>query len=386
MDQARKVSEVLPPELLAEIFQLCVFSPPEPPDALTFTKRLQELRYLSSVSSRWRDVAINTPFLWSSIAIVPTCTIHSLDIGRSIWSTEFARLYEMVRPHLRRCSTLTPLTLFVDPTPPASLQSMELTGAAVAPTVGDALQRLSLSHGLFHPTFEWMIPFLESWSNLTSLTLDTRSLESKAPAFRVLLPRLKFLSQEPLSADKYIDAPGLTRLRWTRMNFRDSSETFSFPLVRTLSIQYPPQRILAQVSGRSRYPFDIPMLEEIELDGAHAIHLLSRFLLPRNSDSRNRIPFPNLRRLGLWLTYREDLGELRDLFALLLNSYPSMRLQYQEGKTWPREDKLFWADLGSRFGDRVFSRPQSDVLLPTGPHKRRFPEIQWSALIPEDLE
>ncbi|KAF8312955.1 hypothetical protein DL93DRAFT_2098005 [Clavulina sp. PMI_390] len=272
-----------------------------------------------------------------------------------------------------RGSEMSPITLFTDSSSPATLHSIEITGAAVAPSNGRPPKRLSISDAISQILSDWILPLIESWNNLTSLSLDTDALGSATPSSRVLLPRLKYLSQTSCSAEKYLEMPVLERLTWNRMRFRDDGESCSLPSLKALSIRRPQPDAINALEHGSIAKFDLPLLEELEVDGACALALLPRLVIGRSWPLAESVfpgvaSFPNLRQIGLRETCQDNLDGLRAMLITMLRRHPPVCLHYQEGKTWPKDDD-FWAGLKSELGNRLVAHPQSEILLPYGPNK-----------------
>ncbi|KAF8315110.1 hypothetical protein DL93DRAFT_921739 [Clavulina sp. PMI_390] len=133
MSSTMALFDGLPDELLADIiYYLAYFRPVFTPSfASDASKQLKLLLVATSVSSRWRCVAIGTSELWTWIVIVDHVLRRGVDVGRSIIraflerssnrsidifltppsdetpsdSDPFMQLYELVIPHLHRCSS-----------------------------------------------------------------------------------------------------------------------------------------------------------------------------------------------------------------------------------------------------------------------------------------
>ncbi|KAF8312954.1 hypothetical protein DL93DRAFT_2168120 [Clavulina sp. PMI_390] len=73
--------------------------------------------------------------------------------------------------------------------------------------------------------------------------------------------------------------PVLERLKWNRMRFRDDGESCSLPSLKALSIQNPHPDAMNPLDPDLSANFDSPLLEELEIDGAHALALLPGLLL-----------------------------------------------------------------------------------------------------------
>ncbi|KAF8312938.1 hypothetical protein DL93DRAFT_2081611 [Clavulina sp. PMI_390] len=375
-------------------------------------QRLGLLLDITSICSRWRQIAIQSPILWTTIAIVPDLVTQSVEVGRAIveayiersknasleiylyladaladsWRYKFPQVFKALKPHLSRCSTLrvewsesrmnsrllprvfplqgmprlkrlrvaaqttnpTPLTIFAESLPPPNLTSLEIAGLAIAPSDCDSIHDLTISD-------------------------DARSFGDANPITKIRLPQLVYLSQSGFSADKFLEMPSLEHLSWKRMRFRRFNELLSFPTLKYLSIHSPSIYELHFLTENAPPRFHMPLLEELDIYDAQATTLLEPLLLPSRADilvsgETGKIPFPNLCRLGLWETNDYALGKFLAVIEAILWAYPSLTLQYQEFKTFPRGNVTFWRELEEKFENRVFSLPSSHILLDWGAH------------------
>ncbi|KAF8312947.1 hypothetical protein DL93DRAFT_1211527 [Clavulina sp. PMI_390] len=346
-DSPAGVFDKLPDELLAEIFEhyTCVSSTPDPGSIEDGENQLDLLLITTSVSSRWRSVAIGASQLWTWIVIGDPLLDRGVHIGRSMMeafiersknqslflylvlpledalsrSAIFMQIFEPVVPHLHRCLslycfriinnnvsrilplrgpmprlskiilagkvTIPPMAAFTNPSSLTALRDVKIVGVPTLPIPENGIDRLVLAIGDGHPT--WTLPFVASSTKIASLELWDRDQVDESPIKRIYLPDLKFLRHKYTCVEQFLDAPLVEELQVNSFRFNDNpthGHVPSFTAVTKLCLQYPYD-----------YPYDyppqqnlpLPLLETLIVDGAHDLSTVLRgFLLPHTFNSK----------------------------------------------------------------------------------------------------
>ncbi|KAF8312949.1 hypothetical protein DL93DRAFT_1211537 [Clavulina sp. PMI_390] len=342
-----KCFDKLPDELLVEIFGYCtdklsIRTKTFAEDAL---EQLQTLVLVTSVSSRWRNIAIDTSRLWTSIVIIDHVFRKPADMGRSIveaflersrnrsidiylgppldtepFQDEFMAAYVPLIPHLDRCSSfycfqlgnntaplilplvgpmprLTTLFLvgeaptldialvpaFTEPSSLTLLRNATIIGIPIQPIPDNKIELLNLALNETLPT--WTLPLIESSKNITSLCLMEGDMLGDIPETRVLLPKLKVLHQTQFTVAPYFDAPALDEFHWTSC-FLGAEATFgnisSFPAVTKFYMDAP---FPYHHNHPPERKLEFPLLTKLVLDDAEqASTVLRGMLLPHTLD------------------------------------------------------------------------------------------------------
>ncbi|KAF8312943.1 hypothetical protein DL93DRAFT_2228756 [Clavulina sp. PMI_390] len=329
----------LPDESLAEIFEHCTYV--QRVKMHTFPsiaqKQLRTLLAISSVSSRWRNVAIGASQLWTWIAIVAQ-VFRKGEVGRhiieaflerskdrSIWvdlflpignvfpPDAFLEAYEPITHHLHRCSafccyqlsnstisllfplagpmqrlvtlflmgdvTLPSVTLFADPSSLTELRNLTIIGVPVAPIPDNSIEQLRIS--VHYPLPAWALPLVASSTKATSLALRDDDVLGDVPSTRVILPNLKILYHNQSNLSPYLDAPELEELHWTSCQLHGQqahtpSQVPSFSSVTKLFLYSPvPHRLDHSPSNK----IECPNLTDLTIDSAMKVSTILRGLL-----------------------------------------------------------------------------------------------------------
>ncbi|KAF9483167.1 hypothetical protein BDN70DRAFT_929496 [Pholiota conissans] len=106
-----RVTRDIPPEITAEIFQLCL---PEGLPSANIAYKVKSLRtlgmplILSAVSRRWRQMALASPRLWSNVALrLMERNLHSLPILTNEWLERSGECPLSINIYIRASTTTT---------------------------------------------------------------------------------------------------------------------------------------------------------------------------------------------------------------------------------------------------------------------------------------
>ncbi|KAF8312945.1 hypothetical protein DL93DRAFT_2081619 [Clavulina sp. PMI_390] len=333
----------LPDELLAEIIHHSTHISPfpsrsAPEDGL---KQLKLLLDATSISSRWRSVAISTPQLWSWIVIADHTFHRGTDVGRSVVEAfiersknasidiylaiplfdepSFMRVYGPVIPHLRRCSSFScfrlrneivdqilplhgdmprlstvrlvgdvdgpPKAAFTKPSSLTALRNMIILGVPMLPIHPNSIDQLTI--GLSESLPMWALPFIASSTNVTRLKLEVweDDMLGEVPSTRIHLPRLKVLQQAHCTIAPFLDAPALDEFHWLAcwLGVKPvDGHTSSFPALTKLYLNSPFPFYDTEPPPRK---LDFPSLKELRINEAVEVSTFLRgLLLPHTLD------------------------------------------------------------------------------------------------------
>ncbi|KAJ3487901.1 hypothetical protein NLJ89_g11668 [Agrocybe chaxingu] len=151
----------LPVELLSEIFDLCVLAtiepgikPNDPSAPLNInTETIRVPLTLSSVSRRWRQVALGQASLWANI-----CITEELISQRNLDARHITTCLARSRHH--------PLTILIDSRDP----DWDFTEADVGIEVETASYNALFTPGQMSKVIALLLPHLSRWKSLTILT------------------------------------------------------------------------------------------------------------------------------------------------------------------------------------------------------------------------
>ncbi|KAF8312364.1 hypothetical protein DL93DRAFT_1321057 [Clavulina sp. PMI_390] len=292
-----------------------------PLESSNFLRRYQLLSLLglvTSVCSRWRSVAISTAKLWTWLLIGTTRPVESQqsmietflrrslnaslhvfisgpDKAISEWHLDFLRLYEVVQPHLQRCSIfcfyhireeiipkifplplmprlrtiylygralkVPPVTLFADRASYVQMKDATSFGVPVVPLIDNTIEKLVLVEGRGSQQI-WALPLIASSLRITSLDLSIGGTLGGTASFTpIYLPHLTYLRQWGRSLDFILDAPVLDQLDWIGMEPRLLDDLVSFPSVSKLHVERPQN--LGDFWGSQRQHFHFPALRSL---------------------------------------------------------------------------------------------------------------------------
>jgi hypothetical protein len=289
--------ETLPNEILAYIFTLGASSRPGPFDELPFPL------LVSCVTHRWRDVAIGTPSMWSTLVFttsahsdrwcaalwLPRSGVHPLDITIDLVGRAKEGIMDLIMPHIARWRRLSvkawdrkDLEVVMSPLRTAStpllqhvefrclvdekmeswpsherclsihtpaLRSIRLRGLCLEcspPLTG--LTAIQLDTYEIFPTYTQMSHLLSASPGLTTLMLRLQGVELpdntdlptiKLPSLRSLAINFRHCDISFVYLFALLSAPALECLELVRMNRSNTDEFQLYCLRHSLSPAYP---------------------------------------------------------------------------------------------------------------------------------------------------